>query len=265
MNSKRIKLAGRGLMLCGLLLVTNLTYAQWNFDRIETLSDEANRLKQQGLFETAYDLYPEIMYQMRIHEGLFSERQLPLLMEMATWHVQRRELEEADDLLERAELYIDRNSDPLHHYRTLVVQRLYLPNERKCFAREEDRFLNPSKDCARHRYFRADSLIAATEIMIKIVAISDSRKSDLITLAGLAESTAFSVYGVDGPNLIIESRGDKIYPTENPHILERYQFQKWSKIQRRVLAQLKNEFEYEELGNFRAMSLLALSTQTSQL
>lgn len=74
-------------MLCSLLLVSNLAYAQWDFNRIEILTDEANRLIEQGSFVSAYDLYPEIMYQMRIYEGLFSINQLPLLIEMAEWHV----------------------------------------------------------------------------------------------------------------------------------------------------------------------------------
>ncbi|MDP6653295.1 MAG: hypothetical protein QGF90_14505 [Gammaproteobacteria bacterium] len=263
MHSVTLEQTSRVLTLCCLLLVTNLTYAQWNVGRIESLSDEANRLKAGGLLESAYELYPEIMHQMRIHEGLFSEHQLPLLMEMASWHVQRSELKEADDLLERAEFYIGKNPNPLNHYRTLALQRLYLPDEPQCFERVEDRFLNPSKDCVKHRYFRADSLIAATEIMIKVVAISNNRKPDLITLAALAEFTAISVYGVDGPSVAIEFRDDTIYKTENPGIRERYRFQKWSKIQTSTLAQLKDEFEYEVMEGLQAGASLALSTQAS--
>ena len=82
MNSLRLENTKQALMLCSLLLVSNLAYAQWELGKIETLTDEANRLKGQGLFESAYDLYPEIMFQIRVHEGLFSTKQLPMLMEM---------------------------------------------------------------------------------------------------------------------------------------------------------------------------------------
>lgn len=76
-------------MLCGLLLVSNLANAQWELNKIEILTDEANRLKAQGRFESAYDLYSEIMFQIRIQEGLFSARQISMLMKMSAWHVRR--------------------------------------------------------------------------------------------------------------------------------------------------------------------------------
>lgn len=79
-----------------------------------------------------------------------------------------------------------------------MVQRLYLPDERRCFEKEEDAFLNSSKACDSLRYFRADSFIAATEMMIKVVKISDDRRSDLVALAELAELTAFCVYDMYG-------------------------------------------------------------------
>lgn len=245
MNSIKDKPARRGFMLCSLLLVSNLAYAQWDFNRIETLTDEANRLKEQGSFVSAYDLYPEIMFQMRIYEGLFSINQLPLLIEMAEWHVRQDEFKEADDLLNRAEFYVSKNPNPLGNYRRLVVQRFYLPDDQTCFKREEDIYLNPSKGCETVRYFRADSSIAATGLMQKVVAISDNRKADLVILAQVAEFTAYCVYGVDGRSTIIESQENISYTVNNTLVRERYRFQKWSGIQRRVLEQLKNEFDYE--------------------
>ena len=235
----------RGLMLFSILLVSSLANAQWDHNSIETLSDEADRLKEQGLFASAYDLYPQIMYQMRIYEGLFSANQLPLLMEMAAWHERRSELAEADSLLDRAEYYAGKNPDPENNYRRLVLQRIYLPDEKRCFERNQDRFLNPSKGCEKQRYYRADSFIAATNLMIKIVEISDHQKTDLITLAGLAQFTAFCVYGVDGPSVIVESKDNMLYMSDNTQVRERYRYQKWERVQRRVLKQLKNEFEYE--------------------
>ena len=66
MNSLRLENTKQALMLCSLLLVSNLANAQWELSKIETLTDEANRLKEQGLFESAYDLYPEIMFQIPV-------------------------------------------------------------------------------------------------------------------------------------------------------------------------------------------------------
>ena len=247
MISIKLKPTGRSLMLLSLLLllVPSLANAQWDYNSIETLSDEADRLKKQGLFASAYDLYPQIIYQMRIYEGLFSVNQLPLLMEMAAWHERRSELDEADSLLDRAEFYVGKNPDPEKNYRRLVLQRIYLPEEQRCFERIQDRFLNPSEDCEKQRYYRADAFIAATNLMIKIVEISDHRKSDLITLAGLAKFTAFCVYGVDGPSFTFRSKDNMLYMAENTHVRERYRYKKWEHVQRRVLKQLKNEFEYE--------------------
>jgi len=231
--------------------VSSLASAQWKFSRIETLSDEANRLKERGLFVSAYELYPEIMHQIRIHEGLFSEKQLPMLMEMAAWHVLRSELEEADLLLHRAEFYVGRSTNPLIHYRTLVVQRLTLPDEQHCFEIEKDKFFNPSMACDEQRYYRAESVIAATEIMIKVVEISDNRRADLTTLAGLAEYAAFCVYEVYGASRVDVSdvtfgtQTNIIFLTHTNQLQQKYRVEKWSRLQRRTLAQLENEFEQE--------------------
>lgn len=245
MISTGIKSVTRGLMLCCLLLVSNLTYSQWDFSRIETLTDEVNRLKGRGLYTNAFALYPTIMHQMRIHEGIFTLSQLPLLMEMATWHMDKHEFRAADGLLTRAEFYVGKNPNPLNNYRKLVLHRIYQPDEQKCFEREADMYLNPSKDCQIKRYFMADSLIAATKLMQKVVEISDQLKNDLIVLANLASYTAYCVYGVDGPNTTIKIQGNNIRTTDNYAIRERYRHQKWSRIQRRVLAKLETEFNYK--------------------
>ncbi len=243
MKATRVDSPGRAFTLSILLLLPSLACAQWDFNRIETLTDEANKLKEQGLFSSAYALYPTIMHQMRISEGLSSVKQLPYLFEMAAWHENKREFEEADGLLSRAEFYADRNPNPLNHFRLLVRQRIYNPDEQSCFKRVDNRFLNPSKDCEQERYYRAESFIAATELMQKVVEISDDRRTDLRILAKLAEFTAYSVYGVDGPSVVIESRGGSIYTVENNLVRERYRSQKWSKIRQNVLAQLEVEFE----------------------
>jgi len=248
MNSLKFENVKRALMLSGLLLVSNLANAQWELSKIETLSDEANRFKAQGLFESAYDLYPEIMFQIRIHEGLFSVRQLPMLMEMSAWHVRKGDFDQADNLLNRAEFYVGKNPDPIEGYRKLVVQRLYLPDEQSRFEREEDGFLNSSKSCDSLKYFRADSFIAATEIMIKAVKISDNRRSDLVVLAELAEFTAFCVYdmyGAANTNYSYDSQSSIVYKIEKNVLQEKYRFQKWSMVYRRTLSQLETEFEFE--------------------
>ena len=244
MNSIRLEHAGRGLLLCGLLLASNLVYAQWDYSRIEVLTDEANSLKEQGFFANAYQLYPTIMHQMRIHNGLYSEDQLPLLMEMATWHARKSEHEEAKNLLDRTEFYMGRNPNPLDNYRILIVQRLYLPDEQRCHERGKNGFLNPSNYCDKQRYYRADSFIAATQLMVKIVAISDNRKSDLIALAGLAQITAYCVYDVYGSSYSFNTHINMISKTLNIRGRENYQHQKWSGIQRHTLAQLQIEFDY---------------------
>ncbi|MCH8134773.1 MAG: hypothetical protein IIB77_02200 [Proteobacteria bacterium] len=184
---------------------------------------------------------------------MFSENQLPMLMELAAWHVHRSELEEADILLDRAEFYIGRSASPLLNYRALVVQRLTLPDEQRCFEREGDKFFNSSRACDEQRYYRADSVIAATEIMVKVVKISDNRKSDLTTLAGLAEYSAFCVYEVYGARTLrmdstgagFETQANIVFLTENNRLQEKYRFEKWLRLRRRVLAQLENEFEQE--------------------
>ena len=250
MNSRRLEKSKQALLLCGLLLVSNLANAQWVQSKIETLTDEANRLKDQGFFESAYQLYPEIMFQMRVHEGLFSVKQLPMLMEMSAWHVRRGDFEQADDLLDRAEFYVDKNSDPIEGYRKLVVQRLYLPDEQRCFEKEEDGFINSSMACDSLRYFRADSFIAATEIMIKAVKISNDRKSDLVALAGLAEFTAFCVYDMyEAENTKFEynAQADLVYKSDETILQEKYKYKKWTNVHRRTLSQLETEFNFEVL------------------
>ena len=122
-----------------------------------------------------------------------------------------------------------------------------LQNQLRCILNTFQK-TSPSEDCESERYYRADSFIAATKMMQKVVEVSDDRKADLIVLAGLAEFTAYCVYGVEGPNTIFESRNGEIYMAENHQVRERYRFQKWSRIQRRVLAQLKDEFNYDGSG-----------------
>ena len=256
MNSIIFKSTSRGLMLCVLFVVSNIANAQWNFNRVETLTDEANRLKEQGLYISAFELYPTIMYQMRIFEGLYTLSQLPLLIEKAAWHVKQREFREADDLLIRAEFYVGKNSNPLENYRKLVLQRFYVPEKNKCFEREDDRYLNAAKDCEGERYFRADSFIAATKMMEKVVGISDNRKQDLISLANIAGITAFCVYGVDGPALSYGIRDNEVRVEENIKVRNKYRPQKWYGVQRRVLTQLRNEFDYTEgvsIGGIKAI------------
>lgn len=248
MNSIKSKHIMRGLFLCATLAASTPSHAQWEYNRIETLTDRADSFKDQGLFESAYGLYPEIMLQLRVHEGLYSVKQVSMLMEEAGWHVGRGDLKEADDLLDRAEFYAGKNADPLENYRKLVVQRLYLPDEQQCFVLEGDRFFNRSNDCEALRFFRADSFIAATEIMIKIVEISDDRLSDLTKLAGLAEFTAICVYeafGVTSLNNRSDSQFGYVYKSDNDRIIhENYRFQKWQRVHRQTLSQLESEFEF---------------------
>ena len=258
MNSIILKSTSRGLMLCVLLVVSTFSNAQWNVNRVEALADEAIRLKEHGLYTSAFELYPTIMYQMRIIEGLYTLSQLPLLLEKAAWHVEQREFREADGLLTRAEFYVGKNPNPLENYRNLVLQRFYLPEENQCFKREVDRYLNATKDCEGERYFRADSFIAATRLMEKVVEISDNRKQDLISLANIAGITAFCVYGVDGPALSYSIRDNEVRVEENIKVREKYRPQKWSGVQRRVLAQLRKEFDYTEgvsIGRIKAISI----------
>ena len=258
MNSIILKSTCRGLMLCVLFVVSNIANAQWNFNRVETLTDEANRLKEQGLYISAFELYPTIMYQMRIFEGLYTLSQLPLLIEKAAWHVKQREFREADDLLIRAEFYVGKNSNPLENYRKLVLQRFYVPEKNKCFEREDDRYLNTAKDCEGERYFRADSFIAATKMMEKVVEISDNRKQDLISLANIAGFTAFYVYGVDGPALSYINRENEFLIEENFTIRSQYRPRIWSGVQRRVLAQLRKEFDYTESVSIRRIKAIRI-------
>lgn len=248
MNSPKLKNAKRAFMLCALLLVSNLANAQWELRTIEMLTEEANRLIAQGLFESAYDLYPEIMFQIRIREGLFSAKQLPMLIEMSAWHARRGDYDQADNLLVRAEFYIGKNPDPVEGYRNLVVQRLYLPDEQHCFERKKDGYLNSSAACDSLRYFRADSFIAATEVMIKAVKISDDRRSDLRALANLAELTAlclYDMYGTANTSYTNVHRSGHIYKLEKIVSLKKYRFHKWTMVRKRALSQLETEFELE--------------------
>ena len=243
MISKIFNSKGQSLMLCIFLVVSNIANAHWNINRVETLTDEAIMLKEQGLYTRAIELYPAIMYEMRIFEGLYTLSQLPLLIEKATWHIDQREFREADGLLTRAEFYVGKNPNPLKNYRKLVLQRFYLPEEKKCFEREDDIYLNGSKDCKKERYFRADSFIAATRMMEKVVKISDNRKQDLISLAYIARITAFCVYGVDGPTLNYRISDNEVSVEENFTIRNRYLPTRWSNVARRVRAQLRKEFD----------------------
>lgn len=251
MNSNKLEQAIRGLILCGLLLVSNLLQAQWDHSLIETLSDEANQLKDQGLHASAYDLYPKIMHQMRIHEGLYSENQVPMLIELAAWHVQRSEHEEVDALLDRAEFYVSKAENPLLHYKSLVAQRLYLPDEQQCFEREEEGFVNSSQLCKSERNFRADAFIAATEIMVKVVEISDDRISDLTALARLAGYTAVCVFEAyemvanRSRRASLDARDNIVFTTNHVGTMEKYQFKKWENLKRRTLKTLEQEFNMD--------------------
>lgn len=251
MKSNKFKQALRGLMLCGLLSASNLVQAQWDYSLIETLGDEANQLKEQGLYASAYELYGDIMYQMRIHEGLYSLRQVPMLIEMANWHVQRSENEEVDTLLDRAEFYVSKAENPLNYYKNLVAQRLYLPDEQQCYLREEEGFANSSQLCNSHRSFRADAFIAATEIMVKVVEISDNRVSDLAALAKLAGYTAICVFEAydnmarGSGGTVLASQDSLTFTTEHIGMMEKYQYKKWESLQRRTLKTLEREFDID--------------------
>ncbi len=48
MNSIMLKTTSRGLTLCALLVVSNFANGQWNFDRVETLTDEAENSEDFG-------------------------------------------------------------------------------------------------------------------------------------------------------------------------------------------------------------------------
>ena len=119
-----------------------------------------------------------------------------------------------------------------------------MPEKNKCFEREGDRYLNAAKDCEGEGYFRADSFIAATKMMEKVVEISDNRKQDLISLANLAGITAFCVYVLDRPALSYSIRDNEFRVEKNIKVRSEYRPQKWYRVQRRVLAQLRNEFDY---------------------
>ncbi|MBQ14929.1 MAG: hypothetical protein CMQ17_11115 [Gammaproteobacteria bacterium] len=80
----------------------------------------------------------------------------------------------------------------------------------------------------------------------KIVKISDRRKQDLISLANISGFTAFCVYGVDGPALKYNIRNNTVEVTESMEVRGRYRPQKWNAVQRHVLAQLQQEFDYTE-------------------
>lgn len=251
MKSNRIKRLIRGLVICVLLLVPKLAQAQWDYHSIESLSDEANQLKEQGMYASAYELYPQIMHQMRIHEGLYSINQVPMLIELAGWHVERSEHQEVGTLLDRAEFYVSKTEDPSSHYKELVAQRLYLPDEQQCFKREEEGFANTSQSCRDFRSFRADAFIAATEIMVKVAEISDDRIADLTALAKLAEYTAICVFETyemaaqRSRTSAFNSPSSVVYSTEPVITQEKYQFKKWDRLKRRTLETLESEFEVD--------------------
>jgi len=200
---------------------------QYNYSEIEEIESEYSRYRLSGDFESASALVPDITHRIRISFGLYSDLQLPYLLEDLK---HKRSIGDLDGSLDRAyqTRFIVGKHDDLDNIRRLILALIWLPDNKECLERIGWR---PKKDgeCIPLRRYIADSLILATQLQIGVAKQSGER-DDYEALQGLANATAFHVLGIDGPEYIIEVTEETIYQSRNPKIRPRYNFETWEDV-----------------------------------
>jgi|TARA_Y100000296_G_C5175004_1_gene259580 hypothetical protein len=214
------------------LCICSSAYGQYELSILEQIESDYSGLRIEGRFEEAYNLANEITFYQRIHYGLYTQKQMPYVCEALKYQREAQDYQGAQDRI--SQLYwLSLRGEGVDDLSRAILCFIWLPTETDCTERTGWR---PDKDtlfCRQQRRYIADQFIAATQLQI-VVAEETQDKVAFEALRGLANVTSYHVLGVDGPEWVIELRGDEIYQSRNNDIRTRYRTRTYREIARKA-------------------------------
>lgn len=214
---------------------SQLVYGQYDFAEIERLEGVYLNFLEQGAFSEASEVAERLTHAIRIHEGLYSPRQLPYLLQEQE---NKRLLGDLEDALDKAMqvFWLVSRSENIDDRRRAILANINSYEENECTERHEGgRPKKDSLDCQEERKHLAELFILATKLQEGIARELDS-EDEWETLNKMAIATSNVVLWVDGPPTILELEADEngyaFTELQNIQIRERFRHQKWEALAR---------------------------------
>ena len=206
------------LILLIILAAPTTAYSQWNFADIE-------RLQGEGASSN------EIIYAIKINEGLYSLSQFPYIMKDLDISINEKDWENSLDLIDWAVWLLAKNAIRVEMWRSFTNKLLVTPTPAKCWVIEGLYYSTNTYECTSNRKFIADSYIIALNLQQQMYRHTGLRQ-DLENVAMLAGILELRVYGVDGQPYIITRQYGGIQQVDNLTIREDYLPYRYRIIQR---------------------------------
>ena len=206
------------LILLIILATPTTAYSQWRFADIERLQGEDASSN-------------EIIYAIKINEGLYSLSQFPYIMKDLDISIGEKDWETSLDLIDWATWLLAKNAIRVEIWRSFTNKLLVTPTPAKCWVIEGLYYNNGTYECTSNRKFIADSYIIALDLQQQMYVHTGLRQ-DLESVALLAGILELRVYGVDGKPYIIIRQYGGIEQVDNLSIRADYRPNRYRIIQR---------------------------------
>lgn len=226
------------IIVIPLFLFSTVVTAQWSEEELVDLVSKTERYFENGNDQAAYDNYEPVLHLLRINFGLYTNKQMPWLIELIGWNKAQYNFDQANDLARRTNWLIQRTSgNKLQFYRHLLYSQVTLIGEEKCFKRDEYLYISSSTQCNDQRMYRADSMTLAVKIQQHIIELATiDQKMELEILVKLAYYTADLVFALEGAQQIV-TINDRVYINQNS-MPQQYYFKTYQKIAREAEQEL---------------------------
>lgn len=196
------------LLLLIILVIPSISYSQWRYEDIERL---------QGEDASSSD----IIYAIKINEGLYSLSQFPYIMKDLDLSIEDKDWETSLDLIDWATWLLAKNTIRIEMWRSFTNKLLVTPTPPKCWVIEGLYYSTNTYECSSNRKFIADSYIIALDLQQQMYKHTGLRQ-DLESVAMLAGILELTVYGVDGQPYILTRDYGGLQQVENLTIGEDY-------------------------------------------
>ena len=196
------------LLLLIILVIPSISYSQWRYDDIE-------RLQGEGASSS------DIIYAIKINEGLYSLSQFPYIMKDLDVSIEDKDWETSLDLIDWATWLLAKNTIRVEMWRSFTNKLLVTPTPPKCWEIEGLYYSTNTYECTSNRKFIADSYIIALDLQQQMYKHTGLRQ-DLESVAMLAGILELTVYGVDGQTYVLTRDYGGLQQVENLTIREDY-------------------------------------------
>ena len=208
------------LLLLIILVIPSISYSQWRYEDIERLQGEAASSS-------------DIIYAIKINEGLYSLSQFPYIMKDLDISIGDKDWETSLDLIDWATWLLAKNTIRIEMWRSFTNKLLVTPTPAKCWVIEGLYYSTNTYECTSNRKFIADSYIIALDLQQQMYKHT-GLKQDLESVALLAGILELRVYGVDGRPYIITRQYGGIQQVDNLSIRADYLPYRYRIIQKKA-------------------------------